>query len=409
MGMSDFPTWFGVGSYGGLACTMLAAGGIAAYALLRRRGSPRQLARAVLVCLFAGAFMLASVWWNQNRLELYGPSLAEHEILFWLCWTVCAGWLIPLGMLLGYLLLAEPQPAAQAQASSRFPQTLTALDDPARFREPLGAGIAWGRLVPLFGVDAGDDLSAGHESQEGRPLPLTRQMTLLGREIDCDIVIDDQRTSRHHAEIHWDHGRAQVVDRGSMNSTLVNRQTVRGPTPLVDGDILELGAQRYRFEFVPAANAGHELPPEPLDPLEQSQPEIETRKVPGTNTARPNVPVPLVLTGLSVGVAGLTWIVDQPIMTIGRDRERPICIPDESVSRLHAQIVRQQVGYFVSDLHSSNGTFLNGDLLIAPSLLSPGDILRVGAIELRCDASLLESPSQTTIPLDESARIAQTA
>src|SRR5579885_72438 len=76
MGMSDFPTWFGVGSYGGLACTMLAAGGIAAYALLRRRGSPRQLARAVLVCLFAGAFMLASVWWNQNRLELYGPSLA---------------------------------------------------------------------------------------------------------------------------------------------------------------------------------------------------------------------------------------------------------------------------------------------------------------------------------------------
>jgi pSer/pThr/pTyr-binding forkhead associated (FHA) protein len=101
--------------------------------------------------------------------------------------------------------------------------------------------------------------------------------------------------------------------------------------------------------------------------------------------------------------------VDQPIMTIGRDRERPICIPDESVSRLHAQIVRQQVGYFVSDLHSSNGTFLNGDLLIAPSLLSPGDILRVGAIELRCDASLLESPSQTTIPLDESARIAQTA
>ena len=409
MGTSDFPTWFGVGSYGGLACTMLAAGGIAAYALLRRRGSPRQLARAVLVCLFAGAFMLASVWWNQNRLELYGPSLAEHEILFWLCWTAFSGWLIPLGILLGYLLLAEPQPAVQAQTSARFAQTLTALDDPARFREPLGAGVAWGRLIPLHDVASGDDSSVEQQSQEGRSLPLTRQVTLLGREIDCDIVIDDQRTSRHHAEIHWDHGRAQVVDRGSMNSTLVNRQTVRGPAPLVDGDILELGAQRYRFAFVPVANTGHALPAEPLDPLEQLPPEIETRKVPGANTARPNVPAPLMLTGLSVGVAGLTWMIDQPITMIGRDHERPICIPDESVSRLHAQIVRQQMGYFVSDLHSSNGTFLNGDLLIAPSLLSPGDILRVGAIELRCDASLLQSPSQTTIPLDGAARVAQTA
>lgn len=385
MGELDFPTWFGAGSYGGLVCGLLAAAGVAGYALLRHRGTPRQLARAILVCLAASCLMLASIWWNQSRLDLYGPSLAPGEVLAALWATALFGWLVPLGVLAGYVLLAGMQPTGASDTQWRGvgdAAALAALDDPARRVEPLGEGMPWGRLVPVDGAFA------------GQVLPLTRKLTLLGREYNNDIVIDDERTSRYHAEIHWDHGHIEIVDRGSMNGTLVNRQSVRGRIPLKSGDVLDLGAQRYRLDLV-ADGSGSAV----RDGRAQDE---ETRKMPGAAPASASggerdAP-PLVLTGGErLGSAG-RWELTQAVVTIGRDRERTISLPHESVSRLHAQIVRQRTGYFVSDLNSSNGTYLNGQPLAAPTLLSSGDVLRVGEIELRCSEAPVPAPAVVAAP-----------
>jgi len=365
MGRLDFPTWYGVGSYGGLACCMLAAGAVAAYALLRHRGTPRQLARTVLVCLVAGCLSLVTIWWGQNRLDLYGPSLANGEVTFWLAWTALAGWFLPLGMLAGYVTLTGPQipeglAAAHGAPSDRH---VSALDDPARRREPLGAGRPWGALVPLEGEDTAATIA------------LTRELTLLGREYDNDIVIDDDRTSRHHAELRWEHGHVQLVDRGSMNGTLLNQQTVRRTAPLKSGDILELGAQRYRFELIAAPNA--------------TGADGETRKMRRATQMASAPPSPsLVLVALAGVPAGARWELAQDVTSIGRDEERQVCLPHDSVSRLHAQIVRQRSGYYVADLNSSNGTFVNEEPVTAPRPLRAGDVLRCGEIVLRCEPSV---------------------
>lgn len=381
----DFPTWFGAGSYGGLACGLLSAAGVAGYALLRHRGTPRQLARSILVCLGASCLMLASIWWNQNRLDLYGPSLNPDEVLYWLGASAVFGWLAPLGVLTGYVLLAGPQAIGLPLAGGRHRTEdvgIAALDDPARRVEPLGAGIPWGRLVPVAGDFA------------GQPLSLTRQLTLLGREYNNDIVIDDERTSRYHAEIHWDHGHVEIVDRDSMNGTLVNRQAVRGRIPLKSSDILDLGAQRYRLEVLASPTVSDANP----DAKE------ETRKMPGASSdaaGNERDVLPLALAGgQQLGVGG-RWELSQAVATIGRESERTICLPHESVSRLHAQIVRQRTGYFVSDLGSRNGTYLNGQRLTAPSLLMPGDVLRVGEIELRSEiAEALVAATVAAPPAD---------
>lgn len=366
MGDVDFPTWFGLGSYGGLAAALLAAAGIAGYALRRRRGSPLQLARATLVCLAAASLMFAPIWWTQNRLDLYGPSLAAGEVLLWLCWAALFGWLLPLSVLAAYVTLAAVQIAPEAPASgSKHAADFASPDAPARRIEPLGPGRAWGELVPLDGEIA------------GRAIALTRQLTLLGRELDNDIVIEDERTSRHHAELHWDHGRPQLVDRASMNGTLLNRQTVRSPVPLKPGDVIELGAQRYRFETPALAAAGADAT------------EAETSKstaILSGDAPAPPVVAPLVLVAVNGPVAGARWDVRDAVLTIGRDQGQRICLPDESVSRQHAQIVRQRAGYFVADLASSNGTFLDDVPLEAPGLLTVGAVLRVGNVELRCEA-----------------------
>lgn len=373
MGDVDFPTWFGLGSYGGLAAALLAAAGIAGYALRRRRGSPLQLARAILVCLAAASLMLAPIWWTQNRLNLFGPSLASGEVLLWLCWAALFGWLLPLSVLAAYVTLAAAQGApASPMRGSEHTAAFASPDDSARRIEPLGVGRAWGELVPLEGENT------------GRAIALTRQLTLLGRELDNDIVIDDERTSRHHAELHWDHGRPQLVDRASMNGTLLNRQTVRGPVPLKPGDVIELGAQRFRFEASAPASAGADVV------------EAETSKsaaAPGGSGPAQPLAAALALVALNGPVAGAHWDVREALITIGRDQGQHICLPDESVSRQHAQIVRQRSGYFVADLASSNGTFLDGVALEAPGLLAPGAVLRVGNVELRCEAAV----AQTTL------------
>ncbi len=368
MGEMDFPTWYGIGSYGGLASCLLAASAIAAYALLGHRGTPRQLARAILVCLAAGCLILPPIWWDQNRLELYAPALGSSEVLVWLVWCALAGWLVPLGTLAGYAALAAPQPVAPVpalQTGSGSGIVIAALDDPARMRHPLGSGAPWGRLVPFEGQIA------------VQPIPLTRQLTLLGRELDNDIVVHDERTSRHHAELHWDHGHVQILDRRSMNGTLVNQQPVRGLVPLKSGDIVELGAQRYRLEILPSG------------PLSRAQPatsEVETAKLPGAGqdvSLRPLAPLALV--AQSSTISGKSWELHEDVTMIGRDPERQICLPHESVSRQHAQIVRQRTGWYLSDLRSRNGTLLNGQPISEPHVLQPGDLVRIGEIELRCE------------------------
>jgi pSer/pThr/pTyr-binding forkhead associated (FHA) protein len=383
VGDLDFPTLYAIGSYGGLACCLLAASAIAAYALVRHRGTPRQLARAILVCLAAACLILVPIWWNQNRLEIYGPALGSGEVLLWLTWSALAGWFVPLGTLAGYATLAAPQAVAPFPIVQRAPASgilLAALDDPARQREPLGSGTPWGRLVPL----AGDYI--------GQPVALTRQLTLLGRELDNDIVTDDERTSRHHAELHWDHGHVHVLDRRSMNGTLVNRQPVRGLLPLKSGDILELGAQRYRIEILPSG---------PLASGQFNLANVETAKMASAGTDVLHEPPPALVLFASAGpIVGARWELRDAVTTLGRDPERQLCLPHESVSRLHAQVVRQRTGFFVSDLHSRNGTLLNGQRLGEPRMLHVGDILRLGEVELRCEALDTVSAPAPASPAD---------
>jgi len=70
-------------------------------------------------------------------------------------------------------------------------------------------------------------------------------------------------------------------------------------------------------------------------------------------------------------------------LVIGRE-EGDIQIEDLLVSRRHALIERVEGGALVvRDLDSTNGTFLNGALLLAPSHLRDGDDIRIGPAHLR--------------------------
>jgi RNA polymerase sigma factor (sigma-70 family) len=76
-------------------------------------------------------------------------------------------------------------------------------------------------------------------------------------------------------------------------------------------------------------------------------------------------------------------LANKPLI-LGRGDDCKIRMLDHSVSRKHAKIEPAPEGYYVQDLQSTNGTFVNDRQIDGPSLLQDGDYLRVGNCIYRC-------------------------
>ena len=118
-------------------------------------------------------------------------------------------------------------------------------------------------------------------NEAGRRWPLRRGRTVVGRDIDCDIVLPDRLVSRHHAHVVWDtvDGREGYVveDLRSKNGTFVNGQELAGPHLLEDGDEVQI-ALRFKLAFVDAGETAPLLFDLP-DAADRLRLEEETRQV----------------------------------------------------------------------------------------------------------------------------------
>lgn len=77
----------------------------------------------------------------------------------------------------------------------------------------------------------------------------------------------------------------------------------------------------------------------------------------------------------------LFWLTGR--CSIGRHLENTLVLEATSVSRHHALLTAESAGYTVSDLRSSNGTYVNRAPITRPTLLQDGDELRLGDAVLR--------------------------
>jgi len=88
------------------------------------------------------------------------------------------------------------------------------------------------------------------------------------------------------------------------------------------------------------------------------------------------------------------WAVDKDEFLIGRQAPADLEVPLPRISRRHARISRLESGYYLTDLGSRNGTFVNGQPIGSePHRLHNGDeIVLGGAIVFRFD-----DPSETMV------------
>ncbi|RLE12945.1 MAG: FHA domain-containing protein [Actinobacteria bacterium] len=79
---------------------------------------------------------------------------------------------------------------------------------------------------------------------------------------------------------------------------------------------------------------------------------------------------------------GLTYVLGSGMTVAGRGSESAIFLPDVTVSREHVRFVVDDAGLAMSDLGSTNGTYVNSQRLAA-GMLREGDELMIGKYHLR--------------------------
>ena len=70
-------------------------------------------------------------------------------------------------------------------------------------------------------------------------------------------------------------------------------------------------------------------------------------------------------------------------ITIGRSPDADVRIEDRYASGVHARVYSRGASYYVEDMNSTNGTYVNGRLLEGESKLSDLDEVRIGDTEFR--------------------------
>ena len=138
-------------------------------------------------------------------------------------------------------------------------------------------------------------------------------------------------------------------------------------------------------EAVPALQAA---PAAQVAPVAEPAPSMAEAAV----LARPTISAPAPGVGLVLRLetergSRSTFEVTKSGATIGRGPESTIQLADLSVSRKHARITYKQGAYWLSDLGSMGGTWVDGTKLAAPRRVATGQTIDIGVCRLTVTSS----------------------
>ncbi len=235
------------------------------------------------------------------------------------------------------------------------------------YSDRMPANVAPARLVVL---------------KTGEQVSLLPRKMVIGRDTECDVVIPDGGVSRRHASIMPVPGGYLLTDESS-NGTLVNGSRVAGTRILDHGDVLRLHDEEIRFELV--RHAGGELTPEQASRAATAILDMSNlRSVMASEAARaasrrsPTASLEIIRGPF----AGASFHIERAVCSIGRGEQSDVQLRDDSVSTAHATLLRKGDTWYVVDLRSVNGTFMDGYRVAGERELPTGATLRIGAVEM---------------------------
>ena len=214
----------------------------------------------------------------------------------------------------------------------------------------------------------------------------------VGRE-NADILLAHNTVSRKHATITVEDHRAYVEDAGSTNGTTVDGVKIApgGKTDLKDGSEIVFGSFAVKYQAPEGAE------PEQAEPPEEAEPEAETCELEPVEPAAEETPeqAPVEAVARLVSKDGAySFGIHDGTNTIGRrEADNDIVIPDPYCSGRHADIAFAGGKFIVTDVGSTNGTYVNGVKLEAnePHELADGDEITLGRTVFAIEESKTDS------------------
>jgi len=204
---------------------------------------------------------------------------------------------------------------------------------------------------------------------------------VVGRDAaQCDLVLPQAYISRRHALLEVEgNGRVVITSLTDKPATFVNGEPVTRRV-LRDGDVVGFGpggiislsfhASRLAQSRAPSVAAYQSpvaAPPAPAAPTVFPQPrEVAPTVFPQGRTA-----------------TTVLRAFDGPVLRVGRAPDNDIVLEAPGVSRHHAILTYNgQAQPVITDLDSTNGTFVNGELLTEARRLAPSDLIFLGGFLL---------------------------
>lgn len=213
----------------------------------------------------------------------------------------------------------------------------------------------------------------------GEAIELGNYRVVVGRDESCDFVVAGMGVSRRHFSVTPVQGGYLLRDE-SANGTLVNGSPVSGTYLLGHGDVLRLDEEELRFEVEGATLLTPSAPAPATAILNVSH--LRREFAEGASREQPKATLTASLEIVRGSYAGASFSLDRPVCSIGRGAQSDVRIRDDSVSTNHATLLRKGTTWFVVDLRSANGTFVDGLRIAGERELSSGSHLKLGGVEL---------------------------
>jgi pSer/pThr/pTyr-binding forkhead associated (FHA) protein len=212
----------------------------------------------------------------------------------------------------------------------------------------------------------------------GREFLLKAGENIVGRDPSSDVLIGDGTVSRRHACIVIEENHAYIQDLGSTNGTQLNGQPVGTErTPLPPNAQVQFGSVRMTLELP----EGFETP---------------------TIAAETAPPLAYLV---SLTDPSLQFPLYARPQRIGRRADNDLVIPDAYVSGRHAQIEIVGAEVRITDLGSTNGTFI-GEMKIAPNMpttVPSNATLTLGKTQFRIEWAAPTEPTEAFDATDAEA------
>ncbi len=214
---------------------------------------------------------------------------------------------------------------------------------------------------------------------------LRQPFVLVGSLPQCDLPLEHPDISYRHAFLQVLEGRVHLLDLGS-------RTGVHGVKPATAGPILDPGQSirigPFVLRLVSTGSPSAATSTEPPSLVEQPQPsEAPTLQITIQHQA-----------------TTIHWTMNRSVALLGRSARSHVRLRDNSVSRVHAALVRTPVGVWIIDLAGRGGIRVNGEALRF-ALLEHGDEFQVGTFSIQCalpgssQPTLLVSPPPAPLPV----------